>query len=1222
MNLKSVRKRLSESISLRIFLLGFLVLVPLQVGAVGDISIPFSKLNPYISLAQSKVEEIKDKTSSAYNSVSSSISNSLHQIKSEVITSAKRINSEVRSSISEVTTMVVKVKNTTVDAVTSVSNQTVTAVSEIKNQTASVINNAKTSIVDYVESKDQIAAVSQAEIFNSFKKSVLSVPLTNIQLPSPPAKGEVPRAEGVVSPTISKQEISNIVKSLLKQKEIISQLQGPSGPSGPSGPQGPEGLQGPMGPSGPAGSAGSSSIIRPSLSQNGATAFNATNLSGNHLSTGTANITELTVKDSLTNTGTLSVTGATTLSTLAMTTGTANSITIGATGTTGTILLKGTTSGTITIKPADVAGTYSLTLPNTDGTASQFLQTDGSGVLTWASAGAGDALTTGKLSQFAATTSAELLGVISNETGSGALVFATSPALVTPDLGTPTAIVLTSASGTAASLTAGSVTNATLTTALTVNTGTVTLTGNVANTSVLTIGAGAVSVSGSNTGDNATNTQYSGLATSKADVGQTFYIGTTQVAINRASAALTLAGLTLTTPDIGVATATTINGNTFTTGTYTLTGQAGKTLTFNGSITLTGTDAQTYTFPTTSATVAGLGTTQTFTGINTFTPTARASGSASYLTITTPADTGITTTAESIGLDFTAGTRTWADGTTVLQRERVFGAPTYNKTTTSAVFTTAVNVDLADPIAGTGVTITNNYGLRAANVLFTGSLTNPSFIGGTAVGSGITYKSTTGIGTTTGIAHQFVGGTDGATVAMTLLNNGNVGIGTTGPGAQLEIARAGNALHYLTTYSTTASTDSQITFRRSNSATLGTITNTADGYVFGEIGWQGVNNGGFTSSSWIDVTQSGANGAVYIPSKMTFHTSSNSAFNTVMTLDTTGNVGIGTTSPGAQLDLSTDSARKLTTTTWTTGSDSRFKTNIESITDSLDIIRRVRPVKFHYNTDFLTAHPSVVDTDYYNFIAQEYQQVFPNSVSENNDRLYVNSSNMIPYAIAGVKELDLNLEAIAGISVPVLGSASETFMNSFFNNIYSKVGVWLADAGNGVAKIFTNEVHTNVLCVGEVCVTPEQFLSMTQNSGNISSGGSAPAETCSDGIQNQDETGVDTGGVCGGVPAETCSDGIQNQDETGIDTGGVCTPASTPSDISALTTAKATTQSLIDANAVESENPGDHIVGSLATLTSALASATATTSDTQSVVDGQVTALNDAISAYNTAIVL
>lgn len=49
---------------------------------------------------------------------------------------------------------------------------------------------------------------------------------------------------------------------------------------------------------------------------------------------------------------------------------------------------------------------------------------------------------------------------------------------------------------------AATVTNATLTTALTIDTGTVTLTGNVANTSALTIGAGAVSISGTNTGDN------------------------------------------------------------------------------------------------------------------------------------------------------------------------------------------------------------------------------------------------------------------------------------------------------------------------------------------------------------------------------------------------------------------------------------------------------------------------------------------------------------------------------------------------------------------------------------------------------------------------------------------------------------------------------------------------------------------------------------------------
>jgi hypothetical protein len=53
----------------------------------------------------------------------------------------------------------------------------------------------------------------------------------------------------------------------------------------------------------------------------------------------------------------------------------------------------------------------------------------------------------GTLAQHAATTSAQLRGVISDETGTGSLVFATSPTLVTPVLGTPTSGTLTNATG-------------------------------------------------------------------------------------------------------------------------------------------------------------------------------------------------------------------------------------------------------------------------------------------------------------------------------------------------------------------------------------------------------------------------------------------------------------------------------------------------------------------------------------------------------------------------------------------------------------------------------------------------------------------------------------------------------------------------------------------------------------------------------------------------------
>lgn len=61
--------------------------------------------------------------------------------------------------------------------------------------------------------------------------------------------------------------------------------------------------------------------------------------------------------------------------------------------------------------------------------------------------GGWDALTTNPLSQFASTTSSQLAGVISDETGSGSLVFSNSPTLTTPVLGTPSSGTLTNCTG-------------------------------------------------------------------------------------------------------------------------------------------------------------------------------------------------------------------------------------------------------------------------------------------------------------------------------------------------------------------------------------------------------------------------------------------------------------------------------------------------------------------------------------------------------------------------------------------------------------------------------------------------------------------------------------------------------------------------------------------------------------------------------------------------------
>ena len=67
--------------------------------------------------------------------------------------------------------------------------------------------------------------------------------------------------------------------------------------------------------------------------------------------------------------------------------------------------------------------------------------------------GGGDALTSNPLSQFASTTSSQLAGVISDEVGSGALVFNNSPNLITPILGSASATALTFSSTAVSGLT-------------------------------------------------------------------------------------------------------------------------------------------------------------------------------------------------------------------------------------------------------------------------------------------------------------------------------------------------------------------------------------------------------------------------------------------------------------------------------------------------------------------------------------------------------------------------------------------------------------------------------------------------------------------------------------------------------------------------------------------------------------------------------------------------
>jgi hypothetical protein len=123
-----------------------------------------------------------------------------------------------------------------------------------------------------------------------------------------------------------------------------------------------------------------------------------------------------------------------------------------------------------------------------------------------------------------------------------------------------------------------------------------------------TTGTGVLTALGVNTGTSGAFVVNGGVLGTPSSGTVTNLTGTASININGTVGA--------TTPTTGAF--TTVNGNTFTTGSYTLTGTAAKTLTFTNTLTLSGTDSTTMTFPSSSATVAGLGIAQTFTATNTF----------------------------------------------------------------------------------------------------------------------------------------------------------------------------------------------------------------------------------------------------------------------------------------------------------------------------------------------------------------------------------------------------------------------------------------------------------------------------------------------------------------------------------------------------------------------------------------------------------------------------
>lgn len=203
-------------------------------------------------------------------------------------------------------------------------------------------------------------------------------------------------------------------------------------------------------------------------------------------------------------------------------------------------------------------------------------------------------------------------------------------------------------------------------------------------------------------------------------------------------------------------------------------------------------------------------------------------------------------------------------------------------------------------------------------------------------------------------------------------NSGNVGIGDTNPSEKLEVDGNTNINGIL-----------KITKNDGEKIQL---------TPFGSAGSKIMHHGGWSVDHYAGPGTGGDTGS------FRFFTTANSTYTERIRILTNGNVGIGETSPSYQLELSTDSAAKPISSSWTIASDRRLKEDIQNA--NLDIcyddIKNIPLRRFKWCDRYIEKY-NVKDKHNLGFIAQEVEKI---------NKSCINTSKNIHFNIKDFKTLN------------------------------------------------------------------------------------------------------------------------------------------------------------------------------------------------------------------------